>query len=399
MKIGILTLQLRINYGGILQAYALQSTLEKMGHSVSVIYNKEHKWKLPLWKIVPVYTKRICKRLLTGKGEIFFERNRNRESELITQNTKAFIEKYIHQRFLVQDMDITENEFDAIVVGSDQVWRPKYVWKKKVTSYFLDFAESWNILRVAYAASFGTDQWEFSRRETKECSRLIRKFKAVSVREQSGIRLCSDYLHYDNAVHVLDPTLLLTAAHYRNLISQSKENLRGVYSDSADEKNQRNKGLTAVYVLDPDPISRMVLSAVEQETGFETKVFGLKAEKMDSNLKSEDRIQPPVEQWLQSFAEADFVVTDSFHGCVFSIIFEKNFIVNGNKTRGLSRVKSLLETLRLENRLVTETASKELIIQLIHDSINYISVNEILEKERKKSLSFLQNALQEDPIL
>ena len=96
--------------------------------------------------------------------------------------------------------------FDAFVVGSDQVWRPRY--NAYIPNLFLDFTEGMSVKRIAYAASFGTDQWEFSAEQTTISSFLAKKFDIVSVREASGIQLCKQNLGVD-AIQVLDPSLLL----------------------------------------------------------------------------------------------------------------------------------------------------------------------------------------------
>ena len=114
----------------------------------------------------------------------------------------------------------TVRQFDAIVVGSDQVWRPKY-FKDKIENAFLDFAKSWNIKRIAYAASFGTDEWEYAPKQTKRCGELLKLFDFVSVREMSGINLCAT--HFDLGAKLEpDPTMLLTTEDYMRLFEVAR---------------------------------------------------------------------------------------------------------------------------------------------------------------------------------
>src|SRR5690606_15864360 len=109
--------------------------------------------------------------------------------------------------------------FDTYIVGSDQCWRPKY--SPNITNYFLDFLnDKQNVIRISYAASFGTSDWEFNEPETKMCRDLIQKFDAVSVRESSGIELCQKYLDKE-AQHVLDPTMLLELDDYITKIGRA----------------------------------------------------------------------------------------------------------------------------------------------------------------------------------
>ena len=128
-----------------------------------------------------------------------------------------------------------EGNYDAYVVGSDQCWRPRY--NAFLSSMFLDFVKGEKTKRIAYAASFGTDQWEFTQEMTSICVPLAQKFDFVSVREDSGLKLCKEHLGV-NAVHVLDPTLLLTKEDYTHLIKAENE--------------PQSKGTLFNYILDPD---------------------------------------------------------------------------------------------------------------------------------------------------
>ena len=150
MRIGIITLPLHTNYGGILQAYALQTVLERMGHDVRLIEERRGALRLPLWKAPLTYGKRIAKNALGHPCPVFYEQKYNREQPVVRQYTDAFINKYIRREEVDSFADIEEHGFDAIVVGSDQVWRPKYLGRNLSRTY-LDFTKGWNIRRVAYA--------------------------------------------------------------------------------------------------------------------------------------------------------------------------------------------------------------------------------------------------------
>ena len=115
---------------------------------------------------------------------------------------------------------LNEKDFDAIIVGSDQVWRTCY--NPQIENAFLDFAKEWkHVRRIAYAPSFGIDEWEYSEEQTQKCRQLVQKFDAVSVREVSGVKLCREYLGVE-AKHVLDPTMLLDKEDYLYLISRAE---------------------------------------------------------------------------------------------------------------------------------------------------------------------------------
>ena len=357
MKIGILTLPLHTNYGGILQAYALQTVLERMGHEVCLIEKRRVPLKLPLWKAPLSYGKRIIKNLTGHPFPIFYEQKINRERPIVRQNTDKFINKYIKRRIVNDYSDIKETDFDAIVVGSDQIWRPKYF--HDIEHAFLDFTEGWNIRRIAYAASFGTDEWEYTPEQTERCRELIKNFDAVSVRESSGVDLCRKCLDVD-AVHVLDPTMLLTKEDYIQLFENAK--------------TPQSNGTLLCYILDETQVTTDLINKIAKAKNLVPFKVNSKVENKTAPLK--DRVQPPVEQWLRGFFDAEFIITDSFHACIFSILFNKQFVVIGNIDRGLSRIKSLLSIFSLENQLIT--ACKSLEISLI----NYNKENEKLTQLR-----------------
>lgn len=181
MKIGIITQPLRTNYGGLLQAYALQTVLERMGHQVSIL-DVPYKKRLFLWKMPLVLAKRlILKYLLGRKLVVFAEFIYNKQIFTVSQYTRLFISKYLHRIEISNFNKLDNANFDALVVGSDQVWRPRY--NDDIYKCFLDFAQSWRVKRLSYAASFGTDQWEFTLKQTMECARLASLFDVITVRE------------------------------------------------------------------------------------------------------------------------------------------------------------------------------------------------------------------------
>lgn len=369
MRIGILTLPLHTNYGGILQAYALQTVLERMGHRVVVLGKLKYS-KLPLWKMPLSYSKRICKKYFLGEKsvKIFYEQWFNKTYPIISQNTQRFIDNYIH--YVTPDSlnSLNSNDFDVIVVGSDQIWRPKYF--SNIENAYLKFAQNWNIKRVAYAVSFGTDHWEYTPIQTDKCRNLAHKFDAVSVRESSAVFLCQKYFGI-KAQHVLDPTMLLDKKDYISLFEVAR--------------TPKSYGNLLVYLLDETPEKNELVNNVAKEKGLTP--FRVNSLVENHNAPIEKRIQPPIEQWLRGFYDAEFVVTDSFHACVFSIIFGKPFIAYGNENRGLSRFDSLLQLFSLEDRLTTSS-----IINNFTD-IDWDKVKKRLNYLRLLSFNYLEISL------
>lgn len=371
MKIGILTLPLHTNYGGILQAYALQTVLSNLGFDVYIIQKKNIYLSFPFWKAPIIIIKRLLKKLLGKQSIVFYEYKYNKTLPIIRQYTDVFIKKYLHQTFVNKYSDLSEYDFDAIIVGSDQVWRPKYFGK--ITHAFLDFTEGWKIKRIAYAASFGTDKWEYSNAETEKCRRLIQTFDAVSVREDSGVSLCAKYLRVNSSL-VLDPTMLLSIDDYVNIINQANI--------------PTSDGTLLTYILDDTPDKQVLLKNIAQEKKL--KIFKVNAKVEDLSAPLNERIQPPVERWLKGFQDAKFIVTDSFHACVFSIIFNKPFLVFANVDRGFSRFLSLLKMFELEDRLIMGNSVSD-----ASDEINWDRVNSILLQKKECAINFIKRSFKD----
>jgi len=180
----------------------------------------------------------------------------------------------------------------------------------------LGYAKQIDINRIAYAASFGSNKWEFSLIQTIRCARLAKKFHAISVREKSGVTLCQNKLNV-NADYVLDPTLLLNKNQYLAL--------------TKDIPIRKEKLLVA-YILDSSSISVSQSERIAQEKNLTLVYF---TAGVDSSKT--------IPEWLSLFRDAAYIITDSFHGTVFSIIFEKEFKCIQNKSRGNARFESLLD--------------------------------------------------------
>lgn len=374
MKIAIVTLPLHTNYGGILQAYALQTVLERMGHEVEhlqpeVIYPKLH----PYWKMPFVYCKRLMRKYFGGERSlpIFIH-----PQKWIRKNTDRFIAKHINCRYLKEhewNEDLA-NYYDAFVFGSDQIWRPCYA--RPIEKYYGSFIERTNVKKIAYAASFGTEVNEYTLEQQNNCSFLLRNFDVVSVREESGVCLCKQLFDV-KAKHVLDPTMLLNRNDYLKLI------------DKKDKLNTTGK--LAVYVLDSNPDIDAVIKEVATKTDLLPYKINSKCE--DGNAPICDRQQFPLENWLKAFNDADLIITDSFHACVFSIIFRKPFIVYGNISRGMARFHSLLKMFDFEDRLVTSLADFRMREDIFVMSIDYNKVSDIQKERCTESMEFIKDSI------
>ena len=379
MRVAVLTLPLHINYGGILQAYALQTVLKRMGHEVQLL-EQERGIHKSFFRQGLSYGKYLVKRYLLQEEITYTAPARlNEERRFREQHTEHFIRSHINTYHIKCLEEVKIADFDAVVVGSDQVWRHKYfteLYGCPISNAFLKFCRKAPIKRIAYAASFGTDEWEYTERETKDCAQLLQLFGSISVREASGIGLCEDYLHRADAKLVLDPTLLLDKEDYLALIHQSG--------------TRKSPGNLMYYILDDNEEKQGLIRRVAQERGL--KPFNVNSKVKDPHATLEETIQPPVEEWLQAFVDAEFVITDSFHACVFSIIFGKPFIVMGNHERGLSRFSTLLEMFGISDNMICAASE--------YDSQSSYSISEatydLYSQIKTQSLKFLSSALSEE---
>lgn len=382
MKIGILTQPLHSNYGGLLQNYALQQTLVRAGHEVETIdWGGGSGLHETLYRIKI----RVLHTLFPNKYPQLKYRPNKKERAIIQRNTHHFINTYINHTEAMHSYEefvkqASKGKYDAYVVGSDQCWRPCY--NAFLSSMFLDFVQDKQVKRIAYAASFGTDKWEFTPQQAAVCVPLAKKFDMVSVREDSGVKLCKENLGVD-AVHVLDPTMLLTKEDYIQLIEKEKE--------------PKSDGTLFNYILDPDAKKSVFIQKVAKAKGL--KAFQVlpkcQAEirtKEDVKKRIEDCVFPGVTTWLRAFMDTEMTIVDSFHGMVFSIIFNKPFWAIGNVSRGMSRFTSLLKMFHLEDRLLDADNLDDVDFS---KPIDWTMVNGILEEKRRECKKLLLTNLNE----
>lgn len=372
MNIGILTLSIHGNYGGVLQNFALNEILKRLGHNSCTIDYKtlrHQRIKIKVFRLLrylggDYYIKQIS--YLNPKFAFLY-------------HIRTFADKHIAFTKVIktkQEIEHVSSKFDAVIVGSDQVWRYIFIYDD-VGSYFLDFVKG-SVKRIAYAASVGVDYNEYPDTVLEKVRILYPNFDAVSVRERSAVNLIKSlWATKPIAEHVLDPTMLLEADYYRQIISQEKV------------KKQNTKNLF-YYVLDTTKSKKDGINKIAEAKGLNPyTIYSADGKELKTILKN--GFSQKVEQWLSCIDNSDYVVTDSFHGCVFCILFNKQFIVYGNKERGLSRFTSLLGMFGLENRLVDADIAVDEAVKL--PEINYEQVNQLLEEERKKSLTFLLDSL------
>lgn len=364
-----------MNYGGILQAYALQKSLQYLNiKCLSLDYiardcyiklqQQSYKFKLrQLYKFIL---------LLFGLKKSAYPLNSALNRHVSFK--RRFMNTFRLDNARTQLKRLAKNP--QFIVGSDQVWRCVYARNiESVPFFFLNFATPDQRKRsIAYAASFGSDEWEGTPEETIECAQLLKQFKAVSVREHCGVDICRKVFGVE-AVQMPDPTLLMEQEDYNYLI----RNWRTKSTDTP---------FMAVYLLDETDSKSQLTASICQH-------YGLYAQHLMPHpgaKKLMDRLPLSIPQWLRFIRDSKCVLTDSFHGCVFSIIFNKPFICLGNESRGTARFDSLLATFGLQDRLVTHY-DKDAILKIMNTPIDWEKANSIRRSEQERAFDFLRRNL------
>lgn len=372
-RVGIITLPFNNNYGGYLQAYALYTILKQLGYEPELI-NRRHNRCSAIR-----YFFRLCKAVLLAirfTDVAFIKKAYNPETifKHKGKNMYPFIEEHIKDItkpiYTSRELYKTcKKKYYAVIVGSDQVWRPDYV--PKIEDFFLSFIKDPQTIKIAYAASFGTSSPIYTTKQKKNCGKLIKQFKAISVREDSGIIFITKQEWDCPSPHaVLDPTMLLSKEHYLNLCKSQLSPLHRY---------------TLCYILDTSDNVQIYTKNICHFTN--TQPYHIINESM---WKQESYILPGIEKWISSIYNADFVFTDSFHGMVFSIILNKPFAIYINKERGSDRFTSLLEKLNLIDRIIDSPASIE---QICTTPIKWEQVNLKISKLKHDSIKFLHDSL------
>lgn len=343
MRIGILTHPLTFNYGGILQCYALSKYLEKCGHTTIIIRREQNtsilkrlvRSTLKALHIKPYFNDWDNLRIRNISS--FIRNNFNRTNAIYSdKNAKKICYKY---------------DLGAVIVGSDQVWRRDFAMHYGY-NYFLDFVPN-NVVKLSYAASFGLSDWQYNSIQTDILKNLLSSFSGVSVREMEAVKLCEDYLGIDAGLK-MDPTLLLTSSDYDKV---------------ASFKCAKEPYVFFYWLGDINLIKEDVSNY--QCQGYSTVIISLR----------ETAPLPKVEDWLSYIKYADRIVTDSFHGCVFSIIYHKSVDIRYHKSYG--RIRSLLDLLKVDENRMNNM-----------DEQRYKSVDDIIRVCQQDSATFLDEALQ-----
>lgn len=346
MKIGIMTFHWATNYGAVLQAYALQQALSGMGHDAVLIDYYPAKFKKTFLNCLRLKRIYLIPKSLKSIGK--------------EKKIEVFRKKYLKRTaYYSQSTQLhsTAEKFDCYICGSDQIWNQSFVRsseRKNNMVYFLNFAPEGKII-ASYAASFGATTYpEDLQKDLKE---VLLRFDAISVREQSGVEIINR-LGIEDVQMVPDPTLLLTAEVYESLLC-----------------NKENSKYACLYMLHGKQ-----KDAVPLVNDLKERDFGCVCCDGDS-----------VEKWLETIRFAEFVVTNSFHGIVFSILFHRPFAAILIEGSGMNdRITTLLEVLGLSDRIYKGDYA------MLDAEIDWAKVDKELEAYRQCGYDFLKRILKQN---
>ena len=372
MKIAIITITDGANYGNRLQNFAMQELLKSLGNNVETIQRKTKRDIKGIEKS-KYYIKEYVKKFLGKKNTSFYRRKR-------TENFNEFNEKYIvfSEEILSENtapVDFWEN-YDYFVCGSDQIWNTSFeIITCDVKNYLASFAKPSQ--RIAFAASFGTNH--VNSKYIELFSEELKKFKSIAVREDVGKTIVENLTGRKDVQVVLDPTLLLKKEQWEKI--EEKPSYIG------------NKKFAVTYFL--GGINKEMNQYID-EMAHEShaEVINLDIEfLLDSNILNKDFFETSPSEFIWLIHHAEFVLTDSFHAAVFSVIFRRPFLVferlaTEENNDMSSRIATLLERFDLTDCRdeVSHPTKKP-------RSYDCFKIDEILQNEHEKAIEFLTKAL------
>lgn len=371
-KVGIINFHCADNFGAVLQALALQQTIEMLGYNAEIInFRPEYilnqtKTISNINSLIKAYKfHSILKKIVIGSIKYKSEKQR-------IKRFTSFRERYLNltnkEYFISEDLINDCPTFDYYITGSDQVWNPTF--KRNIgDSYFLDFVPN-GPSKISYAASIAE---KVEDNLIDDYKKLIGRFDYISIREKSSLEFINSISEKEVEV-TLDPTLLLEKEKWRHVTK---------------EPGVKEKYLL-VYDLEKNDELIYLANKISRKTGF----------KIISYSKSKEFINPidcfkykGPDEFLGYFENAELILTNSYHGTIFSIIFLKIFYTVPHKTRG-TRMTDLLEELNLSNRVIHEADD----LEEINNNIDYKRVHKILQMKRKQSIDYLVRALNREII-
>ena len=350
MKIGILTFPNSPSFGASLQMRGLYRALQDLGSEVEII-NYQNTF---MAKNKHIGKKNTVKNIIL----FFLDISSKKKFSKFEKQLQFFPNKTICEK---DDLKQIGNRYDYLICGSDQVWNPKITGED--LNYFFLFCDD-NFKKISYAASFGVN--ELSTAISLKVKEQLKKFNHISVREEQGAKIVYELLNTDCTI-VLDPTMLISQDEWRSC-EKKFTSLPPKY--------------IARFIFNYDDNVEKKIKELQEKTGLPVVTIGGNIISKFKKGLCTGSIGPA--EWLYVLDHADHVVTDSFHGAAFSIIFHKDVFVSIASSTN-SRLKTLLHTFELDNRIIGET--------LPVGEIDYENVQKIMNEKKEYSLDFLRKAI------
>lgn len=373
-KVAIITMHKIINFGSALQAWALQESIKKMGFEVNLIdYTFPNNFHLSRMSKKPLLQRITFKNLSSTLKQLFLTKKYRPIQE---QRFSLFWKHRFNLTNKYNSLDkLNENPpmVDYLLTGSDQVWNPNTMYADP--AFLLGFGSP-NVTRISYAASFSTNiiPEEYSTIYQEYLSR----YQVIGVREQTAINLIKKLTNKEGTV-VCDPTMLLTQNEYNDLADESKISI--------------DKPYLLAYILDyaynPRPAINSLIKQISKQLGLHI-VYLVCGSTNGYKLGSTTIADAGPNEFVRLFKDAKFVITSSFHGTVFSIIYEKPFYSVLPATGADSRISSLLEKLNLQERGIKANQKFKITTDI---NLNYSKKKAYIERMRNESLKFLKDNL------
>ena len=337
-KVNLLTIHWGRSYGAVMQTYATSKLLEKNGHDVTVVNNIHPKEKQFYKRFRSLY-------YLFQDFQFYCFKHR-------------FFPKLTCKMYGLVPSKLPSSDY--IVIGSDQVWN-KSITSPMDLAYYVDFSQ--DVKKVSLASSFGKSEWLEDGEYTQKVKTYLSKFDAISVREDTGKEILRKVFGLDSTV-LIDPTLAY--ADFDDLLLNKKEK-KQIYTFLFSNKQE----------------TKDIVAAISEDLGL--PIF--KHSKLSYYLNNGPR------RWLTNIRNSSYVITDSFHGLAFSLVFQKDFFVLCADEKKFTRLKSLLDLLGLQNRYIESLKDYEQRKTMLFESVDYSTVNAKLRVEQDKYNSFIQSKI------
>lgn len=363
MKIALITIHNSCNYGAVLQTFATQEVLKSYGKVEIINYQNTHTDK----------TTKLLRYGWSPKDGLRFAKDMLKllpKHRTLKKFHSFFAENYNLSKIKTQNPSELKLDYDIYVCGSDQIWNPQITTENKSINqnYFLAFTTAGK--KISYASSMGS--YRYSADEIKQVAFYLKDFDSISVRELDSA------IYLNKAIgrpieHVLDPTLLLNKEDWTSALNI--------------QKSPPKKPYLLVYVLLKNKVLSQTVNAIAQILNLEVIVI-------DQNPITTMRCSKHVndagpKEYIELFSNASFVITNSFHGCAFSVNFNIPFLVTPPPT-GLNRILSLLSAVGAESRAIR---TKDEAVEVVRNAIDFEEVNSKLLQLRTNSFHFLSAAI------